>query len=159
MKESNSSNNNYSLTKSEFLELEKISNNLSWLDTRLDFFSNKIGLTSLCMLIIYFRKKEAKQKQLLSINNKIDKKLSKVSKINTLKEQSNYFAVSSDSVNILSNTKFFNTLQKSENFVNNLVSDKKLDIISKKQIINKKDKRVSYYYYLNDNSFILIEEN
>ena len=111
------------------------------------------------MLIIYFRKKEAKQRQLLSINNKIDKKLSKVSKINTLKEQSNYFAVSSDSINILSNTKFFNTLQKSENFVNNLVSDKKLDIISKKQIINKKDKRVSYYYYLNDNSFILIEEN
>lgn len=159
MKESNSSNNNYLLTKSEFLELEKISNNLSWLDTRLDFFSNKIGSTSLCMLIIYFRKKEAKQRQLLSINNKIDKKLSKVSKINTLKEQSNYFAVSSDSINILSNTKFFNTLQKSENFVNNLVSDKKLDIISKKQIINKKDKRVSYYYYLNDNSFILIEEN
>lgn len=155
----NSSNNNYILTKSEFLELEKISNNLSWLDTRLDFFSNKIGSTSLCMLIIYFRKKEAKQRQLLSINNKIDKKLSKVSKINTLKEQSNYFAVSSDSINILSNTKFFNTLQKSENFVNNLVSDKKLDIISKKQIINKKDKRVSYYYYLNDNSFILIEEN
>lgn len=159
MKESNSSNNNYILTKSEFLELEKISNNLSWLDTRLDFFSNKIGLTNLCMLIIYFRKKEAKQRQLLSINNKIDKKLSKVSKINTLKEQSNYFAVSSDSINILSNTKFFNTLQKSENFVNNLVSDKKLDIISKKQIINKKDKRISYYYYLNDNSFILIEEN
>lgn len=159
MKESNSSNNNYLLTKSEFLELEKISNNLSWLDTRLDFFSNKIGLTSLCMLIIYFRKKEAKQRQLLSINNKIDKKLSKVSKINTLKEQSNYFAVSSDSVNILSNTKFFNTLQKSENFVNNLINDKKLDIISKKQIINKKDKRISYYYYLNDNSFILIEEN
>ena len=159
MKESNSSNNNYLLTKSEFLELEKISKSFSWLDTRLDFFSNKIGLTNLCMLIIYFRKKEAKQKQLLSINNKIDKRLSKVSKINTLKEQSNYFAVSSDSINILSNTKFFNTLQKSENFVNNLVSDKKLDIISKKQIINKKDKRVSYYYYLNDNSFILIEEN
>lgn len=155
----NSSNNNYILTKSEFLELEKISKSFSWLDTRLDFFSNKIGSTSLCMLIIYFRKKEAKQRQLLSINNKIDKKLSKVSKINTLKEQSNYFAVSSDSINILSNTKFFNTLQKSENFVNNLVSDKKLDIISKKQIINKKDKRVSYYYYLNDNSFILIEEN
>lgn len=159
MKESNSSNNNSLLTKSEFLELEKISNNLSWLDTRLDFFSNKIGLTSLCMLIIYFRKKEAKQRQLLSINNKIDKKLSKVSKINTLKEQSNYFAVSSDSVNILSNTKFFNTLAKSEKFVNDLVNDKKLDIISKKQIINKKDKRISYYYYLNDNSFILIEEN
>lgn len=48
----NSSNNNYLLTKSEFLELEKISNNFSWLDTRLDFFSNKIGLTNLCMLII-----------------------------------------------------------------------------------------------------------
>ena len=74
----NSSNNNYILTKSEFLELEKISNNLSWLDTRLDFFSNKIGSTSLCMLIIYFRKKEAKQRQLLSINNKIDKKLKEI---------------------------------------------------------------------------------
>lgn len=107
------------------------------------------------MLIIHFKKMDNKQKELLSINNKIDKKLSKVSKINTLKEQSNYFAVSSDNVNILSNTRFFNSLQKSENFVNNLVSDKKLDIISKKQITNKKDKRISYYYYLNNNCFII----